>query len=90
MLPLLDGAEFIICRGVHILDLRTGLQASKVSPPLSDLHGILGAHREDGPIGAIELQPRNVSWELFNGGRWRRHGSSEGRQGDRGRRGWSS
>ena len=90
MLPLLNGAKFVICRGVHILDLRTGLQASKVSPLPSDSHGILEAHREDGQIGAIELQPRNVSWELFNGGRRRRHGSSEGRRGDRGRRGWSS
>ena len=79
MLPLLDGTEFIICRGIHILDLRMGLQASKVSPPLSDSHGILEAHHEDGPIGAIELQPRNVSWELFNDGRQHGHGSSEGR-----------
>ena len=85
MLPLLNGAEFVICRGIHVLDLRMGLQASKVSPPLSDLHGILEVHCEDGPIGAIELQLMDVSWELFNGGRWHRHGSSEGRQGDRGR-----
>ena len=61
MLPLLDGAVFIICRGIHILDLRMGLPASKVSPLLSDLHGILEAHCEDGPTGAIELQPKNVS-----------------------------
>ena len=79
MLPLLDGAEFIICRGIHILDLRTGLQASKVSPLPSDSHGILEVHRKDGPIEAIELQLRNVSWELFNGGRQCGHGSSEGR-----------
>ena len=79
MLPLLNGTEFIICRGIHVLDLRTGLQASKVSPPPSDLHGILEEHCEDGPIGAIELQLRDVSWELFNGGRQCRHSSSEGR-----------
>ena len=61
MLPLLNGTEFVICRGIHILDLRTGLQASKVSPPPSDSHGILEVHHKDGPIGAIELQLRDVS-----------------------------
>ena len=86
MLPLLNGIELIVHGGSQVLDLRMRLQTGEVSPSTSDFHSVLEAHLEDGPIGAIGLQPRDIGWELFDGGRWCGHDNSRGRQGCR----WSS
>ena len=37
-------------------------------PALGGLHGFPEVHGEDGPIGAIGLEVRDVGRELFNGG----------------------
>ena len=78
MLPLLNGIELIVCGGSWVLDLRTRLQTGEVSPPSSSFHSILEVHLEDGPIGAIGLQPRDIGWELFDGGGWCGHDNSRG------------
>ena len=53
--PLLGCCDFTICGLIRILGLGMCPCAGKVAPSLSDLHCIMEAHLEDGPVCTIGL-----------------------------------
>lgn len=69
ILPLDYHGSLFLGRLGSICWLRTGIETSKVSPLVCDLHGITEAHLKDGPVRSIWLKAWDVCWELLNGGR---------------------
>ena len=69
ILPLHNGSRLLPGRFGRVYGLGIPVDASKISPPARHLHGAAEAHPEDGPVGPIGLEARDVCREFLDGRR---------------------